>query len=217
MLPVKKIYIDTKKKTADSISNSNFKYEIPETVSLPHSTIFYIDDVCIPHSWYTIEEDVNNRIYVQLMDANHTTTSTASKECRIVFIEPGNYNLQQLRAELQTKINAAFAATGNTQPFDITDDVQTNTLKFTTYNTTQVGKILSDADLKTGLAGLMINGVFDASWDMTHFPYDTSNPMDMNDIIKNINGTGTVFGSGGGFPELQTESVDLQPIKNIYI
>ena len=65
MLPVKKIYIDTKKKTADSISNSNFQYEIPETIALPHNTIFYIDDVCIPHSWYTIEDGVNDRIHAR--------------------------------------------------------------------------------------------------------------------------------------------------------
>ena len=41
-LPVKKIYIDTKMKTFDSYSNSNFKWELPETVALPHNCIFLL-------------------------------------------------------------------------------------------------------------------------------------------------------------------------------
>ena len=41
-LPVKKIYIDTEMKTFDSYSNSNFKWELPETVSLPHNCIFLL-------------------------------------------------------------------------------------------------------------------------------------------------------------------------------
>ena len=61
-IPIKKIYVDTKKKTQDSFSNSRFKWELPETISLPHNTIFYIDDICIPHSWYTIESNMNDRL-----------------------------------------------------------------------------------------------------------------------------------------------------------
>ena len=38
-LPVKKIYIDTKMKTFDSYSNSNFKWEL---VALPHNCIFLL-------------------------------------------------------------------------------------------------------------------------------------------------------------------------------
>ena len=76
MLPCKKIYIDTKHKTIDSISNSNFKWELPETLTMPHNTIFYVDDICIPHSWYGIEENVNDKIYMQLTS---NASSVASK------------------------------------------------------------------------------------------------------------------------------------------
>ena len=41
-LPVKKIYIGTNMKTFDSYSNSNFKWELPETVALPHNCIFLL-------------------------------------------------------------------------------------------------------------------------------------------------------------------------------
>ena len=62
-LPIKKIYVDTKYKSAGSASNSNFKIDLPISLSFPENTGFYIDDVCIPHSWYVIEENVNDKLY----------------------------------------------------------------------------------------------------------------------------------------------------------
>ena len=51
----KKVYIDSRYKTSDSISNGGFKFEIKEALDLPERTVCYIDDISIPHSWYTIE------------------------------------------------------------------------------------------------------------------------------------------------------------------
>ena len=45
-LPCKKIYIDTRYKTADSVSSSNFKIELPYTLYMPNNTIFHLDDIC---------------------------------------------------------------------------------------------------------------------------------------------------------------------------
>ena len=42
MLPVKKIYIDSKYKTPDSISDSNFKFQLPQSVTLPDDCLFFI-------------------------------------------------------------------------------------------------------------------------------------------------------------------------------
>ena len=39
-LPIKKIYIDTKYKTKDSVSNSHFKIELPQTLLKPENTVF---------------------------------------------------------------------------------------------------------------------------------------------------------------------------------
>jgi len=49
-LPVKKIYIDSSFRRLDSVSASNFKIELPYTVKWNDNTIFYVDDVCIPHT-----------------------------------------------------------------------------------------------------------------------------------------------------------------------
>ena len=65
MLPIKKIYVDSKYKTKDSVSNANFKITLPQTMFMPGNTVFYIDDVAIPHSWYTVE-DFNKNVYLSV-------------------------------------------------------------------------------------------------------------------------------------------------------
>jgi hypothetical protein len=63
MLPVKKIYIDSRHRTADSVDASNFKYELPYSLQLPDNTVFFVTDVCIPHVFRLIEQGVNDRLY----------------------------------------------------------------------------------------------------------------------------------------------------------
>ena len=41
MLPLKKIYIDSRDRTPDSVSSSNFKIALPDTVHMPENTIFF--------------------------------------------------------------------------------------------------------------------------------------------------------------------------------
>ena len=48
-LPIKKVYVNSRYKTADSVSDSNFKFELPYVLTMPHNAIFYITDVCIPN------------------------------------------------------------------------------------------------------------------------------------------------------------------------
>ncbi len=59
-LPIKKIYISSRYKTDSSVSSSNFKVELSQTLSMPNNCIFWVDDICIPVSWYTIETGFND-------------------------------------------------------------------------------------------------------------------------------------------------------------
>ena len=72
-LPIKVIHIDTHSKTVDSISNSNFKIKLPEVFLFPKDSIYYIDSITIPHTWYTIEANVNDKLYMQ---AGNSVTTT---------------------------------------------------------------------------------------------------------------------------------------------
>ena len=95
-LPVKKIYVDSRMKTKDSVSDSDFKFELSQSLTLPRNTCF-IDDITIPHSWYNIDT-TNNKLY---MYANHGTDSTFD----IIGITPGNYSGPTLVAELNNQFN----------------------------------------------------------------------------------------------------------------
>ena len=60
MLPLKKIYIDSRDRTVDSKGASNFKIELPNTVQMPENTVFFVTDVCIPH----VEGGFNDKLYL---------------------------------------------------------------------------------------------------------------------------------------------------------
>lgn len=214
MLPCKKIYIDTKHKTIDSISNSNFKWELPETLTMPHNTIFYVDDICIPHSWYGIEENVNDRIYMQLT-SNVGSVANKPNECRIVVIPPGNYTLSTLCAIMKTKFDAAFLALGANHTFTVTPNTSTNTITIAPTLAIHLIKILTDADLATGMAGLTVSvGGSDWAGHWVGPAYDFKNPQDMNDILNNTDGFSAFFSVAAPHT---TRYIDLQPIKNVYM
>ena len=76
--------IDTKYKTADSVSNSDFKMELQQTLSFPDNGVFYNDDVSIPHSWCVIEKDIHDILYIQIISNNSLIDKVYS-----IKIDPG--------------------------------------------------------------------------------------------------------------------------------
>ena len=50
MYEFKKMYVDSRYKSNDSVSNSDFKFELKEALDLPDHTVCYIDDSSIPHT-----------------------------------------------------------------------------------------------------------------------------------------------------------------------
>ena len=51
---VKKVYVDSRFRTNDSVSNSDFKFELTEALDLADNTWAFVDDISIPHTWRTI-------------------------------------------------------------------------------------------------------------------------------------------------------------------
>jgi hypothetical protein len=102
MLDIKKVYIDTRFKTDDSKSDSDFFVELPRSLNIPDNTICYLTDVVIPVSWSTIDGR-NNKLYMYV-DWNdykiYKTITLASK----------NYNGATFAEALQLAINTAMNA-----------------------------------------------------------------------------------------------------------
>jgi hypothetical protein len=200
-LKFKKVFIDTKFMTPDSNSTSDFKIELPETMYFDNkSSVFYIDDVCIPHSWYTVEQNMNDKLYIHV-----GLKDTYSGNSFIVTIDPGNYTPTELATELQTKINLQTATLGSNL-FQCTRVAKTNRIDISinpvnTLSGSTGFYLLSAADLKTKL-----NGIFSLS-------YDVNNPNDCNDLIGNYISNDFILKT----ITWNKGVVNLQPIRNIYI
>ena len=59
------MYVDSRFRTFDSVSDSDSKMELKESLDLPDNTICYVDDISTPHPWRTIESH-NNKFYIIL-------------------------------------------------------------------------------------------------------------------------------------------------------
>ena len=103
LLPIKKIYCDSKFRRFDSKSTSDFKIDLPQTIKLPDNCVCYIDDVSIPRTWYTVEENVNDKLYFRL------TQSASIYYDHIITLDSKDYNGVQFASEVQNKITAATA------------------------------------------------------------------------------------------------------------
>jgi len=146
MLPLRKIYIDSRDRTPDSKSASNFKIELPYTVQMPENTVFYVTDVCIPHVWNTIETGFNDKLYmsysIDYLTFDHYVPVTLTE---------GDYTLTQFASELQTKLNEAVLASHRSNlVFVVTGNLRNNTITISlTQLTAPRGsfKIYTDAEV----------------------------------------------------------------------
>ena len=50
----------------DSVSDNEFWMELAQSLTFPENTVFYIDDASIPQSWYDIEENMNDKLYLYI-------------------------------------------------------------------------------------------------------------------------------------------------------
>ena len=102
MLKFKKVYIDSSYKVNGT--SSNFTIDLPETVQLEDNMLCQIHEVSIPHSWYSIQKGVNDRIFVRV---EYTGTGAWTTRAMVTLTE-GNYNVSELAGHLQTIMNNYF-------------------------------------------------------------------------------------------------------------
>jgi hypothetical protein len=201
-IPVKKIYVDTKYKTRDSVSTSNFKIELPETLLFPDNCVFYIDDVCIPHSWYVVEEGVNDKLYIYLTPAVPDEDSTGITYS-IIQISSGNYTGADLAAELQLQFTKTINNSLHPNMFSTTYNAKKNSITIVNTYEAWKFKVMTPNDISTKLNNTWLGEY-----------YNPSNPQDMNDIIGNLEGNSRYYYLTSPY---NSNALNLQSIRNIYI
>jgi len=137
MLPIKKIYIDTRFKTGDSRSHSDFHVDLPTTLLMPEDTGFYIDDVCIPHAWYTVNANVNDQVHYYL----------SNDGLRSATVPEGIYNITNLAAAIAHQMNVACAMA----VFESEADLKTNVIRISLQApyADRNWRIATDSELKS--------------------------------------------------------------------
>ena len=110
MLPIKRVYIDSKHRTADSLSSSHFRYDLPESFLMPENSAFYVCDVCIPHSWYTIEHGINDTFYLHVSNDN-TNINLRPNQNYAIILDSKQYTGAELALQLSTKIKNGLSGT----------------------------------------------------------------------------------------------------------
>jgi len=199
MLPVKKIYVDSRHRTADSVEASNFKYEIPYSLQLPDNTVFFVTDICIPHVFRLIEQDVNDRLYYTYYCNMTGQGETIFAFYNFVNLPAGGYTGTNLAITIQSLMNGAVEPGANIS-FTVTWDATAYSINVVSAGANAGFKFLTDGEVVAS------KSLFDSN-------LDPSNTKSANDILK-ISTPTRFYDSGITFA---SDFISLQPIHNVYI
>ncbi len=107
MLPINKIYIDSRHKTASSTSDSDFEIQLKEPINLPDNCVCVVSDVILKNTFTTVEK-FNENMYVRV----NTGVQVVDK---IIKLHTRNYDVKALGGHITSKLNSAFK--NRSQPY----------------------------------------------------------------------------------------------------
>ena len=198
-LTYKKIYVNSKYRTNDSKSPSNFQIELRENFEIPDGTIAQIHEVAIPNTWYTISN--NNNLYWrhQVLPPATPQGITYTK----IVIPEGNYTAPELATEIATQLNAVFdnVGVGRTNTYTGTYNNLTNKITISSNYTEVIFVPLTDADVPD-FVGSFSNSV------------DLSNLNSVNEVLSFTQTVGDSFTSVNPWI---TGFIILLPYHDLYI
>jgi hypothetical protein len=138
-------------------------------MSFEENTVVYLDDVFIPHTWESILDNINNKLYFKVYE------NPAVEYHLTATIEPGNYIGGDLAAEIQKEMNSnAETATGVADLFTCEYVVKTNKIRIKILNDPVKAflfRIITQPELKT------------VDWNGT--PFNRNKPNDINEVLSN--------------------------------
>ena len=215
-LPQRKIYIDSRFNTLDSISNSNFRIQLQDVLHLPENTSYLISDIAMPNVFRTVEPTINNKLYIKWYFYDFIPKSYAYS---IITIPSENYTGYTLATVLQELLMlAAKEYTIREDYWVFTCSYVENTNSFTISAVLKSDKdsrntwqILTNYELQNTDPAIIHSSLRDPG------PYDINDLCSFNDNIKNNTMYSTVFNGITSKNGYVCDFLDLHSIKNIYI
>ena len=188
MLDIKKVYIDTRFKTADSQSDCDFFIELPRSFNVPENTVCYLTDVVIPVSWSS-KDARNNNFYIYIERGGE-------KFYKNIALAEMNYDGVKFAAALQEAMHTALIGITS---FDVVDDLNDNMIAIEQRDHFEVNAMMiCGADLVVG-----------SLWNVA-IPKGQINSL--NGVLR-IGKTSYEFQQGVSY----TAYVDLHTTRNLYI
>ena len=188
-LPIKKLYIDSRHNPPDSVSDSNFKYELPSTISMPQNACFFITDVCMPYLWRTVNKNDNDHIYFSIGLPAPRFPYTLAWLPYVGVIPPASYGEQDFAAALNTVLSTLSGGV-----LIATIDNNISIVTVSTTNPQPNFRINTDAEVTKYL--------------------NISNPTSINKITVNTNSTSATQTASSPYI---IKRLNLQKINNVYI
>ena len=196
-----RIYIDSRYRTSDSASASDFTVELNETIQLPMNSRVRLHDIAIPYSWRTIEENLNQELWLE-----ERTGAPNQYVKRVLKLASGQYDGRSLATALQTLFNTGSSwglvmNGGLEAPYTVTYSEQTGSIKISLANAAVGSSVLwSDAALKAQSPSGWVGG-------------STTNPRSFNRNLR----IATNVTIGAGTTPFVSEFVDLITVKELYV
>lgn len=199
MLPLKKIYIDSRHSTGDSKNSSNFKIELATSYKMPPDTVFFITDVCIPHSWKTVETGINDRLYFSI---TINFIGIPRKSFYIATIASGLYD----GAGFTTALNSAMQAVCQNN-LSATYNASDNSLTITLSGQDNIDfHLYSDNEI------LAANSIINNNWNGGS--YNGGPPGSCNDHIQNFP---YKQAASDVYTTYKCDFLNLQTVNNVYL
>ena len=164
-LPIKKIYVDTHYMLPSSHSTSDFTIDLENTIQLPDNATFYISEIHIPTSWYSIETDYNDKLYIRYLFSDNSYID------KIVQLPRKSHDGDSLGKDLDTYLKLNYRDP-NTEPFQVLYIEDINSIQITPIAPGLRFKLFSDEELQ-----------MDIGWNGTH--YNKNDLQSVNNVLRN--------------------------------
>jgi hypothetical protein len=136
LLPINKIYVDSRH--ASSGNSSSFTFELSESITLPRNTVCHVDSVQIPYSWLSVTT-LNNAFHIR-------ETYGASSNDITYYVEEGNFSGFTLATALSNILNIGSSLAGTYSAVFLAG---LNKIAIAHSNSAGTFKILTDAEVGT--------------------------------------------------------------------
>ena len=190
-----KIYVDSRYRTADSASASDFTYELNEGVDLRDARL-HVRDITVPVTWRTVEE-LNRYLYLR-----ERWTDGSATRYRVLVLPLGQYDPRLLEIQLAAAFNGAdslFSQSGAPYLVSYSDQTGQITIRLNVPNATWT--LYTDQTL---------GALSSASW-----PFASGQPQMPMSFNRNLRLS--VMGEYSAAVSYVSQLVDLMTVKDLYV